>query len=131
MQKIILLIDDDEEEFFILNQAFQMAGIPNYCLWANSAERALQLLQEVLPDFVFIDYNMPKVNGLACLEQVRSLPNLSKVPVIMYSNHISQEIITQALAKGALFIQKPDSLLKLAHYLINTIGEGKLLHSLG
>jgi CheY-like chemotaxis protein len=130
MEKIILLIDDDEEEFFILNQAFQIAGIPNYCLWANSAERAQQLLQEILPDIVFIDYNMPKANGIACLEQLRKLPNISKVPVIMYSSDIRQEVITQARSKGILFMQKQDSLLKLAHHLINTFGEGKLLHSL-
>jgi DNA-binding NtrC family response regulator len=130
MQKLILLIDDDEEEFFILNQAFQMAGIPSYCMWANSAERAQKLLQEVMPDFVFIDYNMPRVNGIACLEQMRSLSNMRKVPVIIYSNHIDQQVIEQALSKGALSMQKPDSMLKLAKQLINIIGEGKLVYSL-
>jgi len=130
MQKLILLVDDDPDEYYILNQAFQLAGIPSYCMWANDAERAQTLLQQVLPDFIFIDYNMPRINGITCLEQIRQIPNLDKVPVIMYSNYISDETVSKALASGASCMQKTGSLLQLVQHLIRIMGEGKLLHSL-
>lgn len=132
MQKMILLIDDDKEELLILDQAFQMAGLPYSCVWASGMDRARQLLKEILPDFILIDYNMPVTNGIECLEQVRNLPGIDKVPIAMYSSYISDETRTQAMARGASFcIQKTPSISLLITSLRKTLGEGKLLPSLG
>ncbi|MBO9563878.1 MAG: response regulator [Niastella sp.] len=131
MQKMIMLIDDDEEELLILDQAFQIAGLPYSCVWAGTLDRARQLLKEVLPDYIFIDYNMPKINGIECLEQVRREPGVDKVPIIMYSSDFSETVRLQALSKGAITcIQKTASLQMLTQYLRKILGETKLLHSL-
>lgn len=129
-QKMILLIDDDQEEFHILNHALQVAGLPHSCIWANGIERATQLLCEVLPDYIFIDYNMPKENGLACLEKIRKIKAIQDVPVVFYSNSIDETTRLQARERGASFcMEKPNSLSKLVANLIDIMGEGKLLHS--
>lgn len=128
MQKMILLIDDDKEELFILDQAFQLAGLPYSCVWASGLDRANQLLKEILPDYILIDYNMPKTNGIDCLEKVRNMPGIDKVPIGMYSNHISEETRRQAMAKGASFcIQKPGSIAALIKSLTKFMGGVNLL----
>ena len=128
MQKMILLIDDDQEELLILDRAFEMAGLPYSCIWAGGLDRARQLLKEVLPDYIFIDYNMPIMNGIECIEQVRKEPGIDKVPIIMYSTEISEETRTKALAKGATScIQKPGSIAALIKSLLKALGEYKLL----
>lgn len=127
---MILLIDDDKEELLILDQAFKVGGLPYSCVWAGGLERAFQLLNEVLPDYILIDYNMPKANGIECLEQVRNLPGIDKIPIVMYSSHLSEENRRQALDKGAAgYIQKTSSLLQLIKSLKKALGEGKWLPS--
>jgi CheY-like chemotaxis protein len=128
MQKMIMLIDDDEEELLILDQALQLAGLPYSCVWASTLDRARQLLQEVLPDYIFIDYNMPKINGIECLEQVRNEPGIDKVPIIMYSSDFSETTRLQALSKGATgCLQKTASLKTLTQHLMKIVGEADLL----
>lgn len=131
MQKMILLIDDDQEELHILSHALQVAGLPHTCVWAIDAERAEKLLQEILPDFIFIDYNMPRANGIDCLEQIRHIQAIQGVPIIMYSNSLDETIRAQAMLKGATgCMEKPGSFSKLVEYLTKILGEGKLLHNL-
>lgn len=130
MQKMILLIDDDQEEMLILDEALQMAGLPFSCVWANGWDHARQLLKEIMPDYIFIDYNMPRINGIECLELVRRVPGIEKVPIIMYSSEISESTRSQALTRGATnCIQKTASLQMLTKYLLKVMGESKLLPS--
>jgi CheY-like chemotaxis protein len=130
MQKLILLIDDDKDEFFILNQAVQLAELSHICMWANSIERAEHMLDQMLPDLILIDYNMPKANGIVCLERLSKMQKLNNVQKVMYSNYITDINRELVLSKGASCVQKPGSLLQLVQYLIKIAGEGKVLHSL-
>ena len=117
MQKLILLIDDDKDEFEILNMAIQLARLPHLCIWAESSDRAEVLLQQVLPDLIFIDYNMPKVNGLMCLKRLRQLAKLDNTEIILYSNSISDVSRELALTQHASYFQKPFFLNDLVNYL--------------
>lgn len=130
MQKMILLIDDDQEELHILSHALQVAGLPHSCVWAIDVERAEKLLQEILPDYIFIDYNMPKVNGIDCLQQIRRIRGMQDVPMILYSSAIDERIRFLAMSNGASScIEKPNSVARLVEYLTRIMGEGKLLHN--
>lgn len=129
---MILLIDDDQEELHILSQALQVAELPHSCVWAMDTERAAKLLkEEILPDYIFIDYNMPKENGIACMQQIRKIENIQEVPIILYSNTINEMTRKEALSKGASFcLEKPGSFSKLVEHLIRIMGEGNLIPSL-
>ena len=125
-----MLIDDDHDELIILDQAFQQAGMPFSCVWASGWDRARQLLTQIKPDYIFIDYNMPKINGIECLEKVKLVPGVDKVPIIMYSSDFSESTRLQAFAKGATScIQKTPSIQMLIKYLRRIVGECKLLPS--
>jgi two-component SAPR family response regulator len=59
-----------------------------------------------LPDFIFIDINMPEVTGLQCLEQIRKIKKLDKINVIMYSNDPVKNYHDAARALNAQCLRK-------------------------
>jgi CheY-like chemotaxis protein len=124
MPKLILLIDDDKEELDIMNQALEIGHIEGLCLWANGVERATHLLREVLPDFIFIDLNMPRMDGLTCLQELKKNNQLIDIPIVMYSTHISEITRRKAVEKGAACcIQKPDTIETLVKQLTSFFEE--------
>ncbi|MCK7556625.1 response regulator [Chitinophaga sedimenti] len=101
MEKHILIIDDDRDELEIFREALQ--GIPAMynCSYAQSPEEALNLLADASPDYIFIDYNMPRTNGIECLIAIKKLEQLRDTPLIIYSNSISEETRRNAYHLGA------------------------------
>jgi CheY-like chemotaxis protein len=123
MHKTILLVDDDEEEFYILKLALELAKIDYHCIWANGLEQATHLLNGLQPDFVFIDINMPRYNGINCLKTLKGLELLNGSTFVMYSSYISEDDHEQALQLGANYcMQKSENikmLMKQLHGLFN------------
>lgn len=122
-QRYIYLADDDSDDrdFFmdaileidpdvILKQAED-----GMCLMDN-----LQTLSTTeLPEFIFLDINMPGKSGLECLEEIRNQTGgLKEVNVVMLSTSNDPENIQKALELGATFYAvKPSSFEKLKSIL--------------
>jgi CheY-like chemotaxis protein len=123
MQKTILLIDDDEEEFYIFKLALDQAAIDYYCVWANGLEQASHMVKELRPDFVFIDINMPRYDGINCLKKLKEIPALRYSIFVMYSTYISPDDNDKARELGAAHcMHKPENinlLLKQLNSLFN------------
>jgi CheY-like chemotaxis protein len=118
MRKHVLLIDDDGDEVDIFNEALSALTIPFKCTAVNSPEEAFQLLKDFFPEYIFIDYNMPKIDGLKCLESIKKMPGVENIPCILYSNYIDDEITKKALALGAkACIKKPNMISTLSKRL--------------
>ena len=66
-QKIILLVDDDEDEHEIFLSALKNTGKEFHFVGADSCEKALTILKRLDPDYIFIDLNMPRTDGMICL----------------------------------------------------------------
>lgn len=107
MKKHLLLIDDDPDELDILMEALRDAGL-NFKYNALQALEALNILQQQQPDYILLDYDMPKMNGLECLAAIRQMQQLAHVPVIMYSSSMDEEMLETAMMLGASgHIRKP------------------------
>lgn len=121
MEQLILLIDDDKEELDILTMALDAAGIRTMmCAWARSAEYAFHLFDHIIPDFIFLDLNMPRMDGIRCLEHLKKIRRVRDVPVILYSTSITEETRKLALAMGADdCIEKPGGVTVLSERLAN------------
>ena len=105
--KNIFLVDDDidDQEFFV--EAIN--GLKNISLSgvANNGKEALNVLNNsaLLPDFIFLDFNMPLMNGIECLREIKTFPRTKDIPVFMLSSAIEQAGLSRELgAKG--FIKK-------------------------
>jgi CheY-like chemotaxis protein len=115
MHKHFLLIDDDPDELEIFSQALIEVNYSCTCTWADSPVNALDMLKAEIPDIIFLDINMPRMNGFDCLREIKKRENLKKVPVILYSNGINDEACKKAIALGAAgCVRKAADIPKLA-----------------
>lgn len=100
----ILLVDDDDEDQEIFLDALNEVAPEIHCSFANDGEEALKMLDGdviVKPDLMFIDLNMPKLNGKQVLMEVKKMPHLKDIPVIMYSTFFGPNDIEEITALGA------------------------------
>jgi len=106
----VLLIDDDEDERALFLDA--LADIDNQisCEYFNAGELALKWLAgaTVLPDYIFLDLNMPKMNGLEVLAAIKTQNHIKSIPVIIYSTSSNDAHKHEAKSIGAAsYIVKP------------------------
>src|SRR5687767_8918640 len=109
MEKIILLIDDDEDELEIFEEALKLLPVSFSCKQALDLDQALDMLKTFTPDYIFIDYNIPRTNGLECLKELKKISLPANVKFIIYSNFIDEKTYTQAVALGAFCCMKKPS----------------------
>jgi len=115
--KTLFIIDDDEDDQLFLQEAMNDLNIPIDCYYANNGETALQQLrnEEIpVPDFIFLDLNMPCKNGFECLQEIKGSPALRFIPVIIFSTSAQPDTIDKVYAQGAnYYICKPGTFLLL------------------
>lgn len=110
--------DEDDKEIFLL--ALKDANPAIECVIASDGGEALSLLGDgsFIPDYIFLDLNMPLMSGKECLAAIRQRPHLAEVPVIIFSTSGSQKDISDTKALGASsFITKPPLISTLAEKL--------------
>lgn len=116
MTKKILIIDDDIDDIDFFIEAIETLDSSIECYKATNGEEGLQRLQSDLPhpDYIFLDLNMPRLNGKEFLTLVKKDPAFSDIPVIMYSTSGIESDIRESIALGACgFIVKPTRLSDL------------------
>lgn len=101
MHKNFFLIDDDPDELDIFSEALSEVDPSCSCIWADSPFTALDLLKTQVPDIIFLDINMPRMDGFECLREIKKLPQAASVPVILYSNGINDDACKKAINLGA------------------------------
>ncbi len=107
----ILLIDDDVDDQEIFVAAVKKINAGLKCNVQSKAITALEKLEskEVKPELIFLDLNMPVMNGQQFLLEIKKRNDLKHIPVIIFttSNHAATIALTKEL--GAFdFITKPE-----------------------
>ena len=123
----ILNVDDDFEDIEIFCEAVRDIDPSIVCLVAKSAEEALQILNSdiELPEFIFLDINMPKIDGNVCLREIKKDKRLSRIPVIMYSTHTRSSDLEIYRELNAGFLVKQNSYNQLVAELKKVLGNAK------
>lgn len=106
----LLLVDDDpdDQEFFKL--ALQSIREEITFAAAGNGQEAFDLLctQACMPDLIFLDMNMPLMNGLTFLKKIKATTDLKHIPVIIYTTSDEKQEMNLARALGAAdFVTKP------------------------
>ena len=86
--KKILIVDDDEDDKNLLCDAILNVSSSAYCIWVSDGAHALRLITDPgfnPPDIIFLDFNMPTINGMECLDKIRNQRQYQAVPVIVYT----------------------------------------------
>jgi len=108
--KSILLVDDDELDVISFERALAKIGLPITLYTAFNGIEALELLKEkkVTPDIILLDLNMPRMNGVEFLEELRkdSTFNNIKIFIMTTSNENRDRTHTEELGISG-YILKP------------------------
>ncbi len=123
MMKECLLIDDDLDDQEIFKMCIRKISAEINCIAADDGLQAIKLLESsdaYIPDYIFLDVNMPKMNGMECLKVLRSLERLNSAKIYMYSTTSGLEAIKESKRLGADdFIVKPSKTAELKEKLSN------------
>lgn len=108
----VLYIDDDVDDQEIFLEAVKSINPEIHCYLASDGGEAFNVLNEMpeSPDFIFLDLNMPKLDGKEFLEQIRQTEKFSHINVVMYSTSANPEDAAECARLGAIdFITKPST----------------------
>jgi CheY-like chemotaxis protein len=113
MRKTAILIDDDKDDLEFLEEAIKLVDGSVECipyLFCDDAVEQLIDKGKFVPHYIFIDINMPRINGAECLRQLRSDPKLRNVLITMLSTSMPPAIAKSLKEHGANYtLQKPSS----------------------
>jgi CheY-like chemotaxis protein len=119
--KQCLFIDDDADDQDFFCGAAQNIDPSIECIFADDGVQAISKLESnqlLVPDFIFIDMNMPKMNGRECLSEIRKMQRLNDVAVYMYSTAAAPKVTEEMLQLGATdFLIKPSNINDLQQLL--------------
>lgn len=103
----VMIVDDSEVTRALLVKVLANRGFTNI-LPVDSAEEALQNLEQFSPDIVIMDVMMPGMNGFDCCMAIRSMPEFKDLPVLIETSVTDLSLRIQAFESGATdFISSP------------------------
>jgi two-component system chemotaxis response regulator CheY len=104
-----LIVDDSSVMRKIVARALQQGGLSlGQILEAGNGAEALEILRREKVDLVLSDINMPVMDGLEFVRQLRSVENALGVPVVMITTEGSESHVMEAISCGARgYIRKP------------------------
>ena len=118
---LIYLADDDNEDRMLFKEALDEI---NMNVSVEDFDNGVTLMEHLLmtnkplPDAIYLDLNMPLMNGEECLNDIRNEPQLSKIPIIIYSTYIDETLAEKLQNKGAnWYLMKPSTFGELKNLL--------------
>src|SRR5436190_11257485 len=114
----ILCIDDDSDDIECFREALGAVDASCVCMSALGADEGLLVLETTVPDVIFLDINMPRIDGHEALVSIRKVKALDHVPVYMLSTSIFSEDLDGFKRDGATGgFRKPETFLGLCEIL--------------
>jgi len=126
----VLIVDDSRSMRAVIKKTISMSGFKmDQCLEAGNGREALDVLVKAWVDVIISDINMPEMNGLEFLEELKKDSLLKAIPIIVISTEGSEKRIQDAYDLGARgFIKKPflpEEIKKVLYEVIGVSDEGK------
>lgn len=105
----ILIADDSSTMRKIISRTIKMADLPvRFTLFAENGSEAWEILQKERIDVLFLDLNMPEMDGFALLEKMKGDESLRTLPVIIVSAEGSAKKVEKLKEEeNVVFIKKP------------------------
>ena len=102
-----LIVDDCLESRMLLGK-FLTKAFAAEIIEAKNGKEALRKISDENPNIVFLDYEMPVMNGIETLKSIRSFPEHKDLPVVMVTAHSEKDIVRELLSyKVSAYLIKP------------------------
>ena len=113
----VLIAEDDDDDYYVFSLAIAETSFTVLLSRAIDGEVLLKLLEEKIPDILFLDLLMPCKDGRECLREIRANRKYDKIPIIIYTSLSDLVNIEYCFREGSnLYAIKP-----------NTVGELKAI----
>ncbi|MEW5872515.1 MAG: response regulator [Chloroflexota bacterium] len=100
--KTALVIDDNQETADVVCQMLDLLDVDATAAYGPRV--AMTLLKDFSPDIIFLDINMPGVDGFEVMAYLRRYPNLEHTPVVFVTSDDQPETVIKARKTGALLV---------------------------
>ena len=106
----IILIDDDPDDQLFFHDAVQVVQPGLICELASNCQEAFDQLElPPSPDYIFMDLNMPVMNGFECLVFLKNKSEYKDIPIIIFTTSKNLNDISKTQQLGARwYMTKPD-----------------------
>jgi CheY-like chemotaxis protein len=96
----VLFVEDDPSVAQMYKLKLELDGYKVEI--ATDGEMALEMAGRALPDIIFLDIRLPKLDGIGVLEALRADPTTRPVPVVILSNYNEKELVERGAKLGVL-----------------------------
>ena len=112
----IVNVDDDPDDRDMFCMAINRIDKQIECIQVESGEDAIELFLDTkfTPDFIFMDINMPLMNGYECVREIYQYPNLANTRIIMFSSTFNPRDQVEFGVLGIKYLLKTSSITSLA-----------------
>jgi CheY-like chemotaxis protein len=100
--KKIVIVEDQQVIANVYRSKFAAEGFQVEI--AFDGERGLELINEMQPDAVLLDWRLPKLSGRQILDQLRKTPKFQSLPVIVFSESSLPPMVHEAWTAGATMV---------------------------
>ncbi|WP_348798706.1 response regulator [Flavobacterium adhaerens] len=132
---LITLVDDDEDDRLFFTDAFEELKINTSVNTLNNGKELLNWLykpETVLPHILFLDLNMPILNGIECLKEIKQDQKFKDIVIAIYSTSSSDQDVEETFVLGAnIYIKKPSNFDELKKILSNVVTINWQYHTSG
>jgi len=132
---LITLADDDEDDRLFFIDAFEELKINTIVNTFNNGKELLNYLNHpdtVLPNIIFLDLNMPILNGIECLKEIKLNDKFKDIVIAIYSTSASDQDVEDTFVLGAnIYIKKPSNFDNLKKILANIVTINWQYHTSG
>ena len=119
----ILLVDDSAVMRSMIKKTIVSSGVDIGEIYeAANGKEGLQVLEENWLDILFIDVNMPVMDGMEMLDEVRKKSDTSDIPILIVSTESNHERIETIQKKNAGFVHKPFTPEVLRERILEALG---------
>jgi len=123
----ILIVDDDDDDQKLFIESAKEVDEDISCVTASDGQEAIIFLKDehnTLPDYIFLDLRMPRINGKQCLEEIKKDKRLRHIPIFIYTTSKNVQDSVDLKKMGAVhFITKPENPTEIYYILSLILGE--------
>lgn len=106
MSKTILYIEDNPDNRMLVSRVLGFEGYK--VVEAVCGMDGLKMAQEILPDLILMDINLPDIDGYEVTRQIKEMPGLAKVPILAMTANVMEGTREKSLGAGCdSYISKP------------------------
>ncbi|CAM3601806.1 response regulator [Flavobacterium gelidilacus] len=132
---LITLADDDEDDRLFFTDAFDELKINTVVNTVKNGRELINFLdhpETVLPNIIFLDLNMPILNGIECLKEIKLNDRYKDIAVAIYSTSSSEADVENTFVLGAnIYIKKPSNFNDLKKILSDVVTINWQYHTSG